>query len=467
MKQRCADIFNSFYLAVRNNFLTHTGADAYKQSSCARSISKNQQNTIYIHKENIFSFCGFFMFLSLLPEYVKSIHKETMIRRMKRTGFTLLLALLALAGKAQDKAAATVDTAFVFRFVPHKDVFYVPYADNQTELNRLCTVLQAHIDHLRAGRMYISVSSYAATAGSRTTAQRMAYLRSSRVKSELIRRVGITEQMFVTDRRIAAPYADSLREVVVVAFPAGVEKIERIAGAKAAEVVRSYYREIEEQQQTEAAVRLAAEQQKQQELAAREAAASREAKAARRKAAEAEEQRRAEDEHRRLEAEAAAKPYTFALRANLLRWATLTPDLSIEWRINRHIGILVNGSWTSWSWSDKDRRYALWKVSPEVRYYIDKEKRGYLGVMYHIGEFNYKLGETGKQGDYQGGGITGGYTLPLNSRLSLDFHAGIGYTHAEYDKYRVTDGVRVRGENQTKNHWGINQLGVTLVWSVN
>ena len=210
------------------------------------------------------------MFLSLLPEYVKSIHKETMIRRMKRTGFTLLLALLALAGKAQDKAAATADTAFVFRFVPRKDVFYVPYAGNQTELNRLCAVLQAHIDHLRAGRMYISVSSYAATGNDETTAQRMAYLRSSRVKSELIQRMGITEQMFVTDRRIATPYADSLREVVVVAFPAGVEKIERIAGTKAAETVRSYYREIEEQQQTEAHARLAAEQQKQQELAARE-----------------------------------------------------------------------------------------------------------------------------------------------------------------------------------------------------
>lgn len=431
------------------------------------------------------------MFLSLLPEYVKSIHKETMIRRMKRAGFTLLLALLALAGKAQDKApvagsaepdgdratatVATADTAFVFRFVPQKDVFYVPYADNQTELHRLCAVLQAHIDHLRAGRMYISVSSYAATADSRTTAQRMAYLRSSRVKSELIQRVGVTEQMFVTDRRIAAPYTDSLREVVVVAFPAGVEKIERIAGAKAAETVRSYYREIEEQQQTEAHARLAAKQQQQQELAAREAAASREAEAARRKAAEAEEQRRADagrqrleaEEQARLSAEATAKPYTFALRANLLRWATLTPDLGIEWRISRHVGILVNGSWTSWSWSDKDRRYALWKVSPEVRYYIGKENRGYFGAMYHIGEFNYKLGGTGKQGDYQGGGITGGYTLPLNRRLSLDFHAGIGYTHAEYDKYRVTDGVRVHGESQTKNYWGINQFGITLVWLVN
>ncbi|WP_223129585.1 MULTISPECIES: DUF3575 domain-containing protein [Bacteroides] len=409
------------------------------------------------------------MFLSLLPEYVKSIHKETMIRRMKRTGFTLLLALLALAAEAQDK---TADTAFVFRFVPHKDVFYVPYADNQTELNRLCAVLQAHIDHLRAGRMYISVSSYAATGNSRTTAQRMAYLRSSRVKSELIQRVGITEQMFVTDRRIAAPYADSLREVVVVAFPASVEKIERIAGAKAAEVVRSYYREIEEQQQTEAHVRLAAEQQKQQELAAREAVASREAEATRRKAAEAEEQRRADAERQRLEAEeqarrateAAANPYTFALHANLLRWATLTPDLGVEWRIDRNWGILVNGTWTSWSWSDKDKRYALWKISPEVRYYIGKEKRGYLGAMYHTGKFNYKTGETGRQGSYRGGGITGGYLLALNRALSLDFHCGIGYTHADYDKYEVIEHVQVRRESDTKKYTGVNQLGVTLVW---
>lgn len=43
-----------------------------------------------------------------------------------------------------------------------------------------------------------------------------------------------------------------------------------------------------------------------------------------------------------------AKPnaYCFSFRGNLLSWATLTPDLGIEWRINRHVGILVNGSWT-------------------------------------------------------------------------------------------------------------------------
>ena len=46
--------------------------------------------------------------------------------------------------------------------------------------------------------------------------------------------------------------------------------------------------------------------------------------------------------------------YHFSLRSNLLRWATLTPDLGVEWRICPSWGIAVNGSWTSWSWNAGD-----------------------------------------------------------------------------------------------------------------
>lgn len=163
---------------------------------------------------------------------------------------------------------------------------------------------------------------------------------------------------------------------------------------------------------------------------------------------------------------ATADPATahLVLRANLLRWATLTPDLGVEWRINPRIGVLVSASWTSWSWDNKNRRYALWNVSPEMRHYIGKKKRGYLGAMYHIGKFNYKAGKTGRQGNYQGGGLTGGYLLKLNCSLSLDLYAAIGYTRAEYDKYKVTEGVRLMQGCETKNYWGVNRLGATLMW---
>lgn len=196
-------------------------------------------------------------------------------------------------------------------------------------------------------------------------------------------------------------------------------------------------------------------------------------------ATDAEARRKAETE--RLEAEKAAQQNTLAdtpsetkittdyhlsLRANLLRWATLTPDLGVEWRICPSWGIAVNGSWTSWTWSDKDHRYALWEVAPEVRYYMGEKKAWYLGAMFKAGQFNYKLSETGKQGDLMGGGITAGYQLRLNKALALDFNLGLGYLNADFEKYEVIDGVRVRRGNETKDWCGPINAGVTLVWKL-
>lgn len=55
----------------------------------------------------------------------------------------------------------------------------------------------------------------------------------------------------------------------------------------------------------------------------------------------------------------AADGNRFAMRANLLRWATLTPDLGIEWRPTSDWGVLVNASYTSWQWDSKNRRRAF------------------------------------------------------------------------------------------------------------
>ena len=195
--------------------------------------------------------------------------------------------------------------------------------------------------------------------------------------------------------------------------------------------------------------------------------------------AAAEERRRAEEEaHRAAEEAAAAAPAAeepeeseccamgLDLRANLLRWATLTPDLGLEWHISDRWSLGVGGSWTSWSWNNKQRRYALWEVAPEVRYYMGKARRGYLGLMFKTGAFNYKFSETGRQGDLLGGGLTGGYILPLGKRLSLDFSLGLGYLNADYEKYTVIDGVRVRHGSETRDWWGPVHAGITLKWNL-
>ena len=161
--------------------------------------------------------------------------------------------------------------------------------------------------------------------------------------------------------------------------------------------------------------------------------------------------------------------YTFSVRANLLRWATMTPDAGLEWRVSPSVGVLVNGSWSSWeswTWRDGNRRYALWEVMPEVRWYLGEKKAWYLGAMFKAGQFNYKFSGTGRQGDLLGGGITGGYQLRLNKALALDFNLGLGYLNADFEKYEVIDGVRVRRGNETKDWWGPINAGVTLVWKL-
>ena len=40
--------------------------------------------------------------------------------------------------------------------------------------------------------------------------------------------------------------------------------------------------------------------------------------------------------------------------------------------------------------------------------------------------------------------ITAGYQLRLNKALTLDFNLGLGYLNADFEKYEVIDGVRVR-----------------------
>ena len=140
--------------------------------------------------------------------------------------------------------------------------------------------------------------------------------------------------------------------------------------------------------------------------------------------------------------------------------------MGLEWRISPSVGILVNGTWTSWSWKDADRRYALWEVAPEVRWYLGDAKCWHVGAMYKAGKFNYRLSGTGSQGALMGGGVTGGYRLCLNDMLSLDFSLGIGYLHADYKKYDVENGVRVRGGSGTRHWVGPFDAGVTLVWKI-
>ena len=342
----------------------------------------------------------------------------------KITFLTLFLWLMTVTFPviAQQKA----DTTCIFRFVPQKDMFYVPWKGNDTELARLLEYIENNKATILDGKLPLLVDGYCNSKSCEVKNLATAKIRANRVKSELIIRAKIKEENFITHNHATEGDFVTVRLTVPV---------------------------------KETAVTDAEEEAR---LAAEPTVAGRR------------ERQKAEAEKTAQQNTLAGTPsetkittdYHLSLCANLLRWATLTPDLGLEWRICPSWGIAVNGSWTSWSWSDKDRRYALWEVTPEVRYYMGEKKAWYLGAMFKARQFNYKLSETGKQGDLMGGGITAGYQLRLNKALDLDFNLGLGYLNADFEKYEVIDGVRVRRGNETKDWYGPINAGVTLVWKL-
>ena len=349
----------------------------------------------------------------------------------KITFLTLFLWLMTVTFPviAQQKA----DTTCIFRFVPQKDMFYVPWKGNDTELARLLEYIENNKATILDGKLPLLVDGYCKSQGSKAENLATAKIRANRVKSELIIRAKIKEENFITHNHATEGDFVTVRLTVPVKETA-VTDAEAEARRKAEEA------------------RLAAEP----------------TVAGRRERQKAEAEKTAQ-QNTLADTPSETKittDYHLSLRANLLRWATLTPDLGLEWRICPSWGIAVNGSWTSWSWSDKDRRYALWEVAPEVRYYMGEKKAWYLGALFKAGQFNYKISETGKQGDLMGGGITTGYQLRLNKALTLDFNLGLGYLNADFEKYEVIDGVRVRCGNETKNWCGPINAGVTLVWKL-
>ena len=362
----------------------------------------------------------------------------------KITFLTLFLWLMTVTFPviAQQKT----DTTYTFRFVPQKDMFYVPWNGNDTELARLLECIENSKATIFDGKLPLLVDGYCNSLGGEAENLATAKIRANRVKSELITRAKIKEENFITHNHATGGDFVIVRLTVPAKETAAMDA------------------EAEARRKAEAE-RLETEKRAEQERRAEEQRKAEEARLAAEKA---------EAEKAALQNTLAGTPsetkitndYHLSLRANLLRWATLTPDLGLEWRICPSWGIAVNGSWTSWSWNDKDRRYALWEVAPEIRYYMGEKKAWYLGAMFKAGQFNYKLSETGKQGDLMGGGITAGYQLRLNKALDLDFNLGLGYLNADFEKYEVIDDVRVRHGNETKDWWGPINAGVTLVWKL-
>lgn len=380
--------------------------------------------------------------------------------------FLCALLLFTVAGvsvRAQSSPQKETSTVVTFKFLPGQDMFYIPWGGNDTELNRLYALVDEYRAEITSGEMPVYVDGYCASGETAEAGFKTAVIRSNRVKSELITHKGLKEEHFITKNHTTAytaPDGTSYRDMVVVTLRIPVKTLVQDDTAEQQRLARE--REAAERERREQAERERAEKERAEQQAREQA-----------------ERERAEREARQAqsvipEPTVPAKPYCFAVRTNLLYDAFLTPTLGAEWRVNRNIGIKVDGS-RSWWGDEHGKVQKIWLVSPEVRWYLLDKKRFYVGLGGNVGEYNiYKgmlgglfSGDTGYQGKLYGGGVTVGYQLYLSRSFSLDFNLGLGYTHLEYDSFTISNQTRVfKDRDKTKNFWGPTGGGISLVWTI-
>lgn len=229
----------------------------------------------------------------------------------KITFLTLFLLLMTVTFPviAQQKT----DTTYTFRFVPQKDMFYVPWNGNDTELARLLECIENSKATIFDGKLPLLVDGYCNSLGGEAENLTTAKIRANRVKSELITRAKIKEENFITHNHATGGDFVTVRLTVPV-------KETAVTDAEAEARRKAEAERLETEKRTEQE-RLAEEQRKAEEA---------------RLAAEKAEAEKAAQQNTLADTPSETKittDYHLSLRANLLRWATLTPDLGLEWRI--------------------------------------------------------------------------------------------------------------------------------------
>lgn len=343
------------------------------------------------------------------------------------------------ARAAQAKAEAEADSVVTFKFMPTKDAFYSPYNGNDAELKRLFTLVKQYRSQIRAGEMPVYVNGYCQSESSESKNLKIAAIRANRVKSELITLQGLKESDFRT--RNFASSCDGEKDIVVVKFfipmseAGGQQTGSRINADDIEGDGKPIYTEPQREQRAPEVV----EPQEKPITSAKR-------------------------EH---------DPYLISLRSNLLYDAMALPTLGVEWRISRDFGFVANASYCYWG-SKHGNIQKIWMISPEVRWYLLRNKRLYTGVAGNAGEFNifkYPFGSlvsksSGYQGNFWNVGLTLGYQLYLSRSFSIDFNVGLGYTRFEYDKFGMVDRTRIyKAKECTKNFWGPTQAGISLMWT--
>ena len=169
----------------------------------------------------------------------------------------------------------------------------------------------------------------------------------------------------------------------------------------------------------------------------------------------------------------------FAIKTNLLYGATATPNLGVEFFLNRFLTLDISAGWNPFVFRE-NTKFAHWMVQPTLRYWIQEPFNGhFLGlstmfVDFNIGTIRYPydwFGVFPRIKDYRFRGqaysvsLQYGHQWVLSPRWSIEASVNVGYMFLNFRRYEggwCGDFL----QRQSQHYFGPTNAGISLIYII-
>lgn len=155
-----------------------------------------------------------------------------------------------------------------------------------------------------------------------------------------------------------------------------------------------------------------------------------------------------------------------SVKTNVLYWATASPNVGLEFRLNRHLTLNVEGAANYFKIKDISTHGMAFM--PEMRYWFSlRPQAGHsVGIMGLVADYDVVFNGNKHKGDAFGFGPTYGYSFVLSRHLSLETTLGLGLLRVREKNFKPDSQVCPTEPNNCKWMVAPLKLGVTFVYII-
>lgn len=153
----------------------------------------------------------------------------------------------------------------------------------------------------------------------------------------------------------------------------------------------------------------------------------------------------------------------WALRTNLLSWATTTPSLGVEAALAPKWTLDLQGAYQPWTFKN-DKKLHFWLAQPEVKYWFCEKFEGHhMGLHLHGAQFYGGLGHQIFDGGLAGAGLSYGYAWILSPHWNLDAQLGAGYARLWFKQSDRLPCMKCY-DRKARNYWGLTKVALSVAY---